>query len=57
MRDHNAQQGYEKDAPVACALQQIFESIGDTVGFGDDGDPAMITRVDHLAQVCRRATQ
>src|SRR5438093_1299318 len=35
MREHNAQQGYEKDSPVACALQQIFECVGDKVGFGD----------------------
>lgn len=55
LREHNERQGYDRDdAPVAEALQQVFESVGDDISFEKGsvvGPPEVIDRVRARAGV------
>jgi hypothetical protein len=48
LEQHNETQGHHRNSPVDRALEQIFETIADDVGYGDGvvcGSPAAVDRV------------
>jgi hypothetical protein len=55
LREHNTRHGYtHKNSPVITALEQVFESVGDGVGFRDGsvvGSPEAIARLRARAKM------